>query len=295
MWVVPTGSYPCRSPQPDVPGRQPLPTYRPSLTMPSTSRGGARSGYEEYGFGPVLTRGQTLRHEFTFSNNSKQPIRLIRAAASTPCCSAIGPLPTNAIPPGGRCQIPAILKVLTNQEEKKRVVFKVDTDSREQPTLMYALTAVFCPEWEVGDVGDRPPALAVNRAGHHVIRVVSRRVGPEGESLPIESRRNRPWPPNSSASRARRDRVVLLQAIATSRSRFPPRRSQALAGPPWYSTGPMAGSACATSPGRWRRRYWSRQEASPSSGRRVIGRRQSCSAHSTTVPFESRRWVQSPS
>src|SRR5262249_44746956 len=68
----------------------------------------------------------------------------------------------------------------------------VETHSKDRPTLTYALTAAFCPEWEVGNVGDRPPTLALNQAGHHVIRVMSRRVGREGGSLP--DRGEAEWP-----------------------------------------------------------------------------------------------------
>lgn len=153
--------------------------------LPVRRKGGGWRAFEEYDFGPVLARGQTLRHEFTFTNSTKRPIRLTGATATTPCCSEIGTLPKEAIPSGGRCPIPVVLKVAPLlQTEKKRVEFLVQTDSNECPSLAFALSAMIHPEWEVRASPDSTRTLPIGQAGQQVIRITCRRVAGEGTILP---------------------------------------------------------------------------------------------------------------
>jgi Protein of unknown function (DUF1573) len=172
---------------PAAPGRVRTRKSLRSSPIPPIRRGGDKARFEEFDFGPVLARGQTLHHEFTFTNPTKRPIRLTGATASTPCCSQIGPLPREPIPPGGRCPIPAVLKVVPSpQPEKKRVGFLVQTDSGECPNTTYALSAMVCPDWEVQASADSSRTLPIGRAGRQVIRITSRRLGREGDGLPAK-------------------------------------------------------------------------------------------------------------
>jgi hypothetical protein len=164
-----------------VPGRGDL--AADGVSIPDDS-GGGRDGYEEHDFGPVLTHGENLLHEFILINSSEHTVRFLKATASTPCCSTIGPLPTGPIPPGGQARIATELKSAGNRSEDKRVWFTVQTDSHDKPIVTYVLRARFCPEWQVVPCGDQPSTLAVNQASQHVIRVVTRRVGGKGETLP---------------------------------------------------------------------------------------------------------------
>ncbi len=166
---------------PDRSRRQKSPQSSP---IPTICRGGG-THFEEFDFGPILARGQTLHHEFTFTNSTKRPIRLTGATASTPCCSQIGPLSREAIPPGGRCPIPVVLKVAPSiQTEKKRVGFLVQTDSSECPNMTYALGVVAYPEWEIRASTDSSRTLPIGRAGRQVMRITARRLGGEGDTLP---------------------------------------------------------------------------------------------------------------
>lgn len=70
-----------------------------------TPSSGGATAIEDHDFGPVLARGQVLRHHFTFTNTTKRPIRLTGATAMTPCCSHIGPISEETIAPGGHCPI----------------------------------------------------------------------------------------------------------------------------------------------------------------------------------------------
>ena len=154
------------------------------LADSADSPGGDRRGIEEYDFGPVLARGQTLRHQFTFTNSTNQPIRLTGATATTPCCSEVGPLPKAAIPPGGQCPIPVALKTVADHPEKKRVGFFVQTDSKDRPTLTYALGATLYPEWEVQATAESSRTLPIGRTGQQVLRITGRRVAGEGGGFP---------------------------------------------------------------------------------------------------------------
>jgi hypothetical protein len=134
-----------------------------------------------------LARGQTLHRQFTFTNSTNRPIHLTGATATTPCCSQIGPISKEAIPPGGRCPIPVTLKVAPSlQPEKKRVGFLVLTDSAEYPNKTYALTVAAYPEWEVQDTPESSRTLPLDRPGRQVVRITSRRSAQEGELLPTK-------------------------------------------------------------------------------------------------------------
>jgi hypothetical protein len=146
--------------------------------------GGGSRGIEEHDFGPTLARGQRLHHQFTFTNSTNRPIRLISARPTTPCCSEVGPLPKESIPPGGQCSIPVVLKVLSHQLETKRVGFFVQTDSKSRPTLIYGLRATIYPEWEIQSSAESSRTLPIGRAGRQLMRITVRRVAGEVGTLP---------------------------------------------------------------------------------------------------------------
>jgi len=125
-----------------------------------------------------------LHHEFTFTNSTQQPIRLTGTAALTPCCSQVGPVSKEVLPPGGQCQIPVSLKVGAGETGKKRVGSVIQTDSKECPALTYALRATLHPEWEVREPVESFRILSVGRAGRRVMQIVCRRVAGEGSTLP---------------------------------------------------------------------------------------------------------------
>ncbi len=156
------------------------------LADSANSPGGGSKGIEEYDFGPVLARGQTLYHQFTFTNSTTKPLHLTGATATTPCCSGIGPLPKDAIPPGGQCSLPVALKVHADRPEKKRVGFYVQTDSKDRPTLVYGLRATIYPEWEIQSSSESSRTLPIGRAGRQVLQITGHRVAGEGGTLPTK-------------------------------------------------------------------------------------------------------------
>jgi hypothetical protein len=146
------------------------------------------SGDLEFDFGPILARGQTLRHIFTLTNPTERPIRLLKAMVYTPCCSAVEELP-RTIPSGGEVKVPVILKP-GYQSGRKRVEFAIATDAEDRPVWRLALDARLFSEWEVDPVGESGLKIPVGQAGTRTFRIVCRRKGDEGRRSPesIEAR-----------------------------------------------------------------------------------------------------------
>ncbi len=145
------------------------------------SKGG---GYEEYSFGPVLARGQTLRHDFLLRNSTRRAIRILGSTATVPCCSEIGALSRDVVPPGGQCLIPTAMKVLSDRYERKRAGFIIETDGNHPKVSTFVLVADLYPGLEIQNPGDQTLTLPMNRSGRYVLKVVTRRIGEEGEVPP---------------------------------------------------------------------------------------------------------------
>jgi hypothetical protein len=147
---------------------------------------GAAPGIVEHNFGAVLARGQSLKHQFTFTNSTDRPIRLTGASATTPCCSGVGPISGEPIPPGGQCAIPVVLKAVADNVEEKRVGFLVRTDSDECPTLTYALRATFYPEIDIHASADSCKILPIGRAGRQALQIACFRLSGDNASVPTQ-------------------------------------------------------------------------------------------------------------
>jgi hypothetical protein len=137
-----------------------------------------------FDLGPLLARGQTIRHEFTLTNPTEKTVRLVKATCFTPCCSAVGPLP-ESIPPHGQGNVAVIFKP-GQQTGHKAVQFAVETDSRDQPTRLLTLRARLFSEWEIAPVGDPIGSVPVGRTGKGTFRIVCRRRGSEGLRSPVD-------------------------------------------------------------------------------------------------------------
>jgi hypothetical protein len=131
-----------------------------------------------FDFGPILAHGQTLRHEFALANPSEKAIRLLKAMSSTPCCSAVEPLP-DSILPHAEARVAVLLK--PGYQSGIRVVrFAVRTDSGEQPVRTLILRARLFSEWEIAPAGDPTMSLPVGKGGKQVWHITCRRKGSEG-------------------------------------------------------------------------------------------------------------------
>ena len=131
--------------------------------------------------GPLLARGQTLTHEFSLTNPSTRPIRILRIEALTPCCSTIKERP-DVIAPGGS----GILRVEFRpgfQSGRKVVEFVICTDDPTLPSRRYGLAATLVGEVEIV-VKDLDSTLPPGVAGRQTYRALCRQAKGEGRSLP---------------------------------------------------------------------------------------------------------------
>ncbi len=133
--------------------------------------------------GTILTRGQTLRHEFAFPNRSAVPIRILKLDALTPCCSDVEMPAGAAIEPGGTGKVSVSFRPGW-QSGRKRVEFRAVTDSVLVPDLLFALDVVLVPEWEIQSVETSGRQIPVGGAATQTFRVISRRAAPGGRPSP---------------------------------------------------------------------------------------------------------------
>ncbi len=135
-------------------------------------------------FGPVLARGQTLRHEFTLRNLNGKPLRILDAEALTPCCSEIErkTLP-QAVPPGGEAKIAALFRT-GNRTGAQRLIFVVTTDDPRRSTVEFELIATLVPEIEIGALDGSNTEILTGRGGTQTLEIVCRRMGEDGMTGP---------------------------------------------------------------------------------------------------------------
>src|SRR5690606_18249787 len=97
------------------------------------------SGIElrEHDLGVVLSRGQTIEHEFRLTNPADRPERILGAQALKPCCSEVAAVPTS-IPAGGEARLAVRFKP-GFQSGRKVVDFLVMTDRAEEPVRAFRL------------------------------------------------------------------------------------------------------------------------------------------------------------
>ena len=87
-------------------------------SLTSTSRKNQTLGYKkseiisvdssngkEHDFQVVLSKGQILSHHFYIQNSTSGSLHFLKCVSSRPCCSRIGPLPSE-ISPGAILEIP---------------------------------------------------------------------------------------------------------------------------------------------------------------------------------------------
>ena len=157
----------------------PVPTLEPRESSQITP---TASDADLFDFGPVLARGQTLRHEFTLSNPSNRPIRVLGAEAMTPCCSAVESIP-DAIPPQSSAKLSVTLKP-GFRSGRKRARFAYRTD--EAPGIVRELTLVanLFPEVDDALAEGSTATLPIRQVGRQAIRFLFYRRGEEGRGEP---------------------------------------------------------------------------------------------------------------
>ena len=101
----------------------------------------------EYDFGPILSSGQVLSHEFLLRNPTNRPIRLANPELLTPCCSAVEFAP-DLIPPHGSVPLRIVFKP-GYQSGLKRVGFIIPTDSSTIPRFDLRVSATLFGEVEI--------------------------------------------------------------------------------------------------------------------------------------------------
>jgi len=150
----------------------------------TSARGAEANAIEvqEFDFGTVLARGQALRHDFTLSNRTDKPLNLLKAGSSTPCCSAIGPVP-KTIPPGSSVQIPIVVKT-ANKAGPLRIAFGVEAESSTPRVFRLSVSVRLLPEWEIQPEGEPVSSLSLGRSGKVAYRISCRRIGDDGIASP---------------------------------------------------------------------------------------------------------------
>ncbi|MGC8639385.1 MAG: hypothetical protein ACP5XB_05845 [Isosphaeraceae bacterium] len=138
--------------------------------------------FQAHDFGVVLAFRQTLWHEFSLRNNTARPIRIVRGVALAPCCSEIRRLP-ESVPPRGQVKVQVALKP-GNGSGSKEVRFVVEAESGGGGPYVLGLKAQLAPAWEVVPLTDGPTSLAIGEEGERTFRLIVRRLGTEGRSLP---------------------------------------------------------------------------------------------------------------
>lgn len=140
------------------------------------------AGVVEHDFGAILAHGQTLKHEFPLTNHTGRAIRLLKAEAMTPCCSAIGPWP-DLIPPGGQARLPVTFRV-GFQSGRKRVTFLVQTDQSDRPLWRFALVAFLTAEVEATLQPGSDTTVKVGQSGRQAFSILCRQIGEKGRGAP---------------------------------------------------------------------------------------------------------------
>jgi len=145
---------------------------------------------QEFDFGSILSRGQTLHHEFKIVNTNKIKLNLIRGTALTPCCSSIGPLP-GSVSPNETVKIPVELKT-GSQPGRRAVQFLVETDSSILPACTLILRANILPEVEVTSSDYDDPVVVAEGSTSRTFQITSRSIENVGRSAPIDVKVSRP-------------------------------------------------------------------------------------------------------
>jgi len=157
-----------------------------NLEQPPRTRISDRIGSdrEDFDFGTVLARDQTLKHEFRLVNSGERPLKLIGSKVNVPCCSSVGQLP-GPIPPGASAVVAVFLKA-GHVADQKRVSFDIATDSPAEPIRTLVVTARFVPEREIQDTPGQATTVRLGQAASRTYRLIGRRKAGEGRKAPTE-------------------------------------------------------------------------------------------------------------
>jgi hypothetical protein len=138
--------------------------------------------HQEHDFGVILAEVQTLQHEFTVENTTNKSVHLLRATATTPCCSGFVSLP-RLISPNDKVRVAVWFK--TNHDSGlKGVRFVLETDEGYGTTHVLVVRARLVPAWEVEPVGDSVTPLRLGKRGSQAFRLTARRKDGRGRSIP---------------------------------------------------------------------------------------------------------------
>lgn len=135
-------------------------------------------------FGPVLANDQVLHHDFRIKNISNRSVRLERAVAHSPCCSAVGPIP-EVIPPGESAKLPTSFRPGT-QVGKRMVAFSVFIDDPAADPIPLTLVADLISAWEVCSTEQSLTSFPLASQGVLTLDVTARRNGREGLDFPVK-------------------------------------------------------------------------------------------------------------
>jgi hypothetical protein len=125
----------------------------------------------EHDLGIVLSRGQTIKHEFRLVNSTDRPVRVLDAQALMPCCSEVTAVPSS-IPAHGEASLAVRFKP-GFQSGRKSVGFLVRTDRAEEPASVYTLRADLVSEVQVATIAGKGLSLLMGESGKQGLRVAA--------------------------------------------------------------------------------------------------------------------------
>lgn len=163
-------------------GSEPYPDVSSAMGDDDAATGASAPSVQVDDLGTIIAEGQTIAHAFSLKNDTGRILRILKASASTPCCSSIGPLPAT-IPAGGEARVPVELRP-GHQSGLKRVRFSIETDDARRPTSEFVLDARLIPDWEFKPAPDDRSSFPIGEKGTRKFRFVSRRRGDKDSVFP---------------------------------------------------------------------------------------------------------------
>ena len=158
---------------------------RANATTRPESVGGLIVERPEHDLGALLAENQVILHRFTIRNQGATSVRLVRATALTPCCSAVEDFAPGPLAPGGSAQLAVSFRP-GRQTGWKRVDFLIESDTDAVPTLRCVLLAQLIGGWEFQWLKGSATTLPANRPGEQRYRVIHRQKVGLGRGAPTE-------------------------------------------------------------------------------------------------------------
>ena len=133
-------------------------------------------------FGTRFSQNQLLTHEFTISNDSDYPVRILNVETYIPCCSTIGAMP-DVIAARAKLRVPVTFKP-GYQAGPKQAGFLIHTNSAVHANWQLLLRANLISAYEFTILSDQNHRVSFGLPDAIHCRLVCRKSETEGRGLP---------------------------------------------------------------------------------------------------------------